>query len=73
VWWDPAIVPGQQFDDRIAEQTDKASAVAVVWTPTSVSSRWVSGEAREAADRNILVPLLTGDRTTSDYWALLRY
>jgi TolB-like protein len=57
VWWDPAIIPGQEFDDRIAEEIDKASAVVVVWTPASVASRWVRGEAREAADRSILVPL----------------
>jgi adenylate cyclase len=57
VWWDPAIVPGQEFDDRIAEEIDKASAVVVVWTPASVASRWVRGEAREAADRGILIPL----------------
>ncbi|HXZ69129.1 MAG TPA: TIR domain-containing protein [Alphaproteobacteria bacterium] len=57
VWWDPAIAPGQEFDDRIAEEIDKASAVVVVWTPTSVASRWVRGEAREAADRSVLVPV----------------
>jgi adenylate cyclase len=51
VWWDPAIIPGQEFDDRIAEEIDRASAVVVIWTPTSVASRWVRGEAREAADR----------------------
>ena len=57
VWWDPAIIPGQEFDDRIAEEIDKASAVVVVWTPASVASRWVRGEAREAADRGILAPV----------------
>ncbi|MFZ1988524.1 MAG: TIR domain-containing protein [Alphaproteobacteria bacterium] len=57
VWWDPAIIPGQEFDDRIAEEIDKASAVVVVWTPASVTSRWVRGEAREAADRGILIPV----------------
>jgi len=31
--------------------------VLVVWTPTSVSSRWVRGEARDAAERGILVPV----------------
>src|SRR5262249_46280122 len=50
-------IPGQEFDDRIAEEIDKASAVVVVWTPTSVASRWVRGEAREAADRGILIPV----------------
>jgi adenylate cyclase len=29
----------------------------VVWTPNSVTSRWVRGEAREAAERGVLVPV----------------
>lgn len=56
VWWDPEIEAGQQFDDQIEEELDAAKAVLVVWTPTSVASRWVRGEAREAADRGVLVP-----------------
>lgn len=57
VWWDPEIVPGQEFDDQIDAEIDEAKAVVVVWTPTSVASRWVRGEAREAAERGILVPV----------------
>lgn len=57
VWWDPEITPGQEFDDQIEEELDAAKAVLVIWTPSSVSSRWVRGEAREAADRGILVPV----------------
>jgi adenylate cyclase len=57
VWWDPAIVPGQEFDREIAAELKAAVAVLVVWTPKSVDSRWVRGEAREAADRGILVPV----------------
>jgi adenylate cyclase len=56
-WWDPEIDAGQQFDDQIEAELLAAAAVVVVWTATSVSSRWVRGEAREAADRNILVPV----------------
>ena len=56
VWWDPAIAAGQQFDDQIDAELQAASAVLVVWTPTSVASRWVRGEARDAAERGILVP-----------------
>jgi adenylate cyclase len=57
VWWDPEIDAGQQFDDQIEAELLAAAAVVVVWTATSVGSRWVRGEAREAADRNILVPV----------------
>jgi TolB-like protein/tetratricopeptide (TPR) repeat protein len=57
VWWDPAIVPGQEFDRQIDIELSQAAAVLVVWTPESVASRWVRGEAREAADRDILVPV----------------
>ncbi len=57
VWWDPEISPGQEFDDQIDVELQAAKAVLVVWTPTSVVSRWVRGEARDAADRGILVPV----------------
>src|SRR5450631_1141730 len=57
VWWDPAICPGQEFDRQIAAELKIAAAVLVVWTPSSVESRWVRGEAREGAERGILVPV----------------
>jgi adenylate cyclase len=57
VWWDPEISPGKEFDDEIDEALQAAKAVLVVWTPTSVVSRWVRGEARDAAERGVLVPV----------------
>ena len=57
VWWDPDICPGQEFDRQIAAELKIATAVLVVWTPDSVESRWVRGEAREGAERGILVPV----------------
>jgi adenylate cyclase len=61
VWWDPAISAGQQFDDQIERELQAASAVVVIWTAASVTSRWVRGEARDAADRGILVPVRFDD------------
>jgi adenylate cyclase len=57
VWWDTEIATGQEFDRQISAQLRAAAAVVVVWTPTSVESRWVRGEARDAADRGVLVPV----------------
>ena len=61
VWWDPAIAPGEEFDRTIAAELARAASVLVIWTPNSVESRWVRGEARDAADRGILVPLRIGN------------
>ncbi len=57
VWWDPAITPGEEFDDLISRELELAKTLVVVWTPHSVDSRWVRGEARDAADRGVLVPV----------------
>jgi adenylate cyclase len=57
VWWDTEICPGQEFDRQITAELKIATAVLVVWTPNSVQSRWVRGEAREGAERGILVPV----------------
>ena len=71
VWWDPDITPGQEFDSQIEAELQAASAVVVVWTGTSVGSRWVRGEAREAADRGILVPVrFDGARLPMDVRAI---
>ncbi len=61
VWWDPSIAAGQEFDDQIEAELQAASAVLVVWTRTSVTSRWVRGDARDAAERGILVPVRFDD------------
>ena len=71
VWWDPEITPGQEFDSQIDAELQAATAVLVVWTPTSVGSRWVRGEAREAADRGVLVPVrFEGARLPMDVRAI---
>ena len=58
VWWDPEITPGEEFDGLISRELEaRARSLVVVWTPLSVDSRWVRGEARDAADRGVLVPV----------------
>ena len=57
VWWDPDISPGEEFDSLISRELEGAKSLIVVWTPQSVESRWVRGEARDAADRGVLVPV----------------
>jgi tetratricopeptide (TPR) repeat protein len=61
VWWDRDIQPGDSFEELIDEQILKANCVIVVWSHTSINSRWVKNEALEGLDRNILVPVLIDD------------
>jgi CHASE2 domain-containing sensor protein len=58
VWWDPDILPGEQFSQTIQQEIAKAKCVIVLWSETSVNSKWVQNEAREGARRDILVPAL---------------
>jgi adenylate cyclase len=71
VWWDPAIAPGEEFDRQIDAELKRCAVVLVVWTPESVRSRWVRGEARDGADRGMLVPVrFDGAELPIDFRAL---
>jgi len=58
VWWDQHIPPGRTWDDVIGRALDAASCVIVLWSRTSVESRWVREEAERAASRGCLIPAL---------------
>jgi hypothetical protein len=58
VWWDRKIPPGRTFDEVIEEAIKAARCVIVMWSETSVSSKWVRTEASEGERRGILVPVL---------------
>ena len=57
VWWDAAIHSGESFDLVIERQLAEAKAVVVLWSPNSVSSRWVRAEASSADRSRKLVPV----------------
>jgi TIR domain len=58
VWWDRKIFAGKVFDTVITRELNAARCVLVLWTRHSVASNWVKDEATEAADRQILVPVV---------------
>lgn len=58
VWWDRQIPIGQKYDTVIDAELQKAGCVMVIWTQRSISSEWVKNEALDAAQKNILVPVV---------------
>ena len=58
VWWDAVLRSGQTFDEVIEKELRAAKAVVVLWSPRSVSSRWVRAEATLADRSDKLVPVI---------------
>ena len=58
VWWDSSIRSGEAFDAAIERELAGASAVVVLWSKTSVQSRWVRAEATLAERHKTLVPVM---------------
>jgi TM2 domain-containing membrane protein YozV len=61
VWWDDHIPAGMPFDEAIEQALKAARCVVVLWSESSVKSRWVREEASKGKDRGILVPVLLDD------------
>jgi TolB-like protein/Flp pilus assembly protein TadD len=58
VWWDATLRAGEAYDEVTEKALMDAKAVVVLWSPRSVSSRWVRAEATEAGRRGTLVPVM---------------
>jgi TIR domain len=62
VWWDHDLLGGEDYDTVIERELDVAKCVIVIWSALSVKSRNVRDEAKNALNRNVLVPV-TFDNT----------
>lgn len=58
VWWDPHIKTGAGFREEITQNLAAARVVVVIWSRTSVASRFVCDEADEGAQYDRLYPAL---------------
>lgn len=58
VWWDRKIAPGEPFDEVIERELSTCKCAIVLWSARSVHATWVRNEARRAARRKVLVPIL---------------
>ena len=58
VWWDVALLSGDEYRDVIAEMIDKCAAVIVLWSPLAVRSTFVRSEASYAQRQDKLLPAM---------------
>lgn len=57
VFWDSALLAGQDFHDVIEQEIEKAGCMIVAWSAASRNAAWVKGEATLGERRKILVPI----------------
>jgi adenylate cyclase len=60
VWWDDALRSGETFDEAIELALREAKAVVVLWSPSSVVSRWIRAEATQVDRNRMLLPVMIG-------------
>jgi TolB-like protein/cytochrome c-type biogenesis protein CcmH/NrfG len=58
VWWDATLRSGETYDEVTEVALRDAKAVVVLWSPRSISSRWVRAEATIADRNKTLVPVM---------------
>jgi TolB-like protein len=63
VWWDQTLRSGENYDQVTERALREAKAVVVLWSKTSVESRWVRAEATQADRLGTLVPAMIEDCT----------
>jgi TolB-like protein/Tfp pilus assembly protein PilF len=57
VWWDGMLEGGERFARTTDAALQRAKAVVVLWSKSSIGSHWVHDEATQGRDRRCLVPL----------------
>lgn len=61
VWWDKVLRAGQTYDEVTEGMLRDAAAVIVLWSTTSVKSKWVRAEATLGQRSSALIPAMIED------------
>ncbi len=61
VWWDKILRAGQTYDEVTETMLRDAQVVIVLWSETSVQSKWVRAEATLGQRKCELVPVMIED------------
>lgn len=58
VWWDKQIPPGMDYAQVIEKAVHEAACIVVLWSQSSITSRWVHTEAAVGADRHVIATVI---------------
>ncbi len=61
VWWDAALLAGENFATVVQDEVRRAKAVVALWSRLSVQSEWVKAEAAIALEKGTLINTVIGD------------
>ncbi len=61
VWWDKVLRAGQTYDEVTEGMLREADVVIVLWSQTSVKSKWVRAEATLGERSSVLIPAMIED------------
>lgn len=61
VWWDKVLRAGQTYDEVTEGMLREADVVIVLWSATSVKSKWVRAEATLGQRTSVLIPAMIED------------
>jgi hypothetical protein len=62
-WWDRQLIGGDEFREKIGTALNEARAAIVIWTQSSIASRWVLDESDTAASAHKLIPVRSDNLT----------
>jgi hypothetical protein len=57
IWYDRGLIAGQPYRDVLRQRIETVKAVVVLWTESSVRSKWVRAEANLADEHDKLICL----------------
>ena len=61
VWWDKVLRAGQTYDEVTEDMLRNSTVVVVLWSETSVKSKWVRAEATLGQRSAELIPAMIAD------------
>ena len=61
VWWDKVLKAGQTYDEVTEQMLRDAGVVVVLWSQTSVKSKWVRAEATLGQRNATVIPAMIED------------